>query len=524
MDLISEDSVNPRFFDFKKRPYDAVNPRLTYQFWPAFQSELKRKGLSTVLDLRFNPLPVEPTVSIRRIKHDDELAKARLARYETEYDAFLLAGGTAPSLDLLRLAPETDRVATDHDRKEVRHFKEVMEKHATSANTALGVFNAMTTKSVQTDLSHILDDDQIHPRNKVFQLAIFFEALTLPNVAIGEQIKEELSRVANATTYVEALRVANQIRDLQAELELVNPSATLTLSEMVSKLLSKIRDPKFQMLRFQIAEWEEKRLSTVTTPSVTFGSLLTSALSASVTSVGTLTSGSGGASSSSRSSSSAPAPAPSPVGTPVSGAVPIIVQFRPIIDLIQKFRLSESVLDRNYSINSVDVIINGGNAAVPQVPPFGSHMPFSQQPGQFVWVPQSPYVKPPGGNGSQGAHGTANPRAIKFSKGYDRNRETGRDRSQVSRGDKSDKRKFIDKTDVRNSRGDQASRGDKDYRKDRQSRGDAKTSSSEGGDRKRDRPSSSRDHQAASMTVAAGEEDDDDEEDEQSSSSDDAST
>ena len=146
MDLISEDSVNPRFFDFKKRPYDAVNPRLTYQFWPAFQSELKRKGLSTVLDLRFNPLPVEPTVSIRRIKHDDELAKARLARYETEYDAFLLAGGTVPSLDLLRLAPETDRVATDHDRKEVRHFKEVMEKHATSANTALGVFNAMTTK------------------------------------------------------------------------------------------------------------------------------------------------------------------------------------------------------------------------------------------------------------------------------------------------------------------------------------------------------------------------------------------
>ena len=44
------------------------------------------------------------------------------------------------------------------------------------------------------------------------------------------------------------------------------------------------------------------------------------------------------------------------------------------------------------------------------------------------------------------------------------------------------------------------------------------------GKRKRDRSSSSRDHQAASMTVAAGEEDDDDEEDEQSSSSDDAST
>ena len=480
MDLIYEDSVNTRFFDFKKRPYDTVNPRLTYQFWPAFQSELKRKGLSTVLDLRFNPLPVEPTVSIRRIKHDDELAKARLARYETEYDAFLLAGGTAPSLDLLRLAPETDRVATDHDRKEVRHFKEVMEKHATSANTALGVFNAMTTKSVQTDLSHILDDDQIHPRNKVFQLAIFFEALTHPNVAIGEQLKEELSRIVNATTYVEALRVANQIRDLQAELELVNPSATLTLSEMVSKLLSKIRDPKFQMLRFQIAEWEEKRLSTVTTSSLTYGSLLTSALSASVTSVGILTSGGGGASSSSSSSSSSPAPSPSPAATPVPAVVPIIVQFRPIIDLIQKFRLSESVLDSNYSINSVDVIINGGNAGLPQVPQLGASMQYPQQPGQFVWGPQDSYFKPPGGNGRQG---TRNPRTVKFSKGNDRYRETGGDRFQVPRGDKSDKRKSFDKKDVRSSRGDQTSRGDKDqYRKDRQPRGDTKPTASEGGD------------------------------------------
>ncbi len=140
MDISTEDSANPRFFDFKKRPYDAVNPRLTYQFWPAFQSELKRKGLSTVLDLRFNPLPVEPKVSVRRIKHDEELAKTRLTRYETEYDAFLLAGGSAPSLDLLRLAPESERVATDQDRKEVRLFKDVMEKHATAENTALGKF------------------------------------------------------------------------------------------------------------------------------------------------------------------------------------------------------------------------------------------------------------------------------------------------------------------------------------------------------------------------------------------------
>ena len=80
MESLSDDSANPRFFDFKKRPYDAVNPRLTYQFWPAFQSELKRKGLSMVLDLRFNPMPLEPTVSFRRIKHDEDLSKTRLTR------------------------------------------------------------------------------------------------------------------------------------------------------------------------------------------------------------------------------------------------------------------------------------------------------------------------------------------------------------------------------------------------------------------------------------------------------------
>jgi hypothetical protein len=200
---------------------------------------------------------------------------------------------------------------------------------------------------------------------------------------------------------VEALRVANQIRDLQAELELVNPTATLTLSEMVSKLLSKIRDPKFQMLRFQIAEWEEKRLSfSTSTLSASFGSLLTSALTASVASVGHVTSGGGGSRSSSSSSSSTTGGSGPALGVvPSASVVPIIVQFRPLIDLIQKFRLSESTIDTNYSINSVDVVINGGNMGPPQGPQFGAHMPFPQQPGQFVWVPQSSYAKPPGGNG-----------------------------------------------------------------------------------------------------------------------------
>ena len=193
MDSTVEDSANPRFYDFKKRPYDAVNPCLTYQFWPAFLSELKRKGLSSVMDLRFIAFPVEPTAFIRRIRHDDALAKRRLTQYETKYDAFLLTSSAEPSLDLLRLAPEAKRATTEQDRKEVRLFKEVMEKHATSANTALGIFNTMTSKSVQTDLSHILDDDQLHPRHKVFQLAQFFIAITPPNVAIGEQVKEEIS-------------------------------------------------------------------------------------------------------------------------------------------------------------------------------------------------------------------------------------------------------------------------------------------------------------------------------------------
>jgi hypothetical protein len=404
-----------------------------------------------------------------------------------------------------------------------------MEKHATAANTALGIFNSMTSKSVQTDLGHILDDAKLHPRNKVFQLATFFTAITVPNVAIGERVKEELSQIPNATNYVEALRVANQIRDFQAELELVNPTATLSLSEMVSKLLSKLRDPKFQMLRFQIAEWEEKRLSSATaTLSSSFGSLLSSALTASVASVGSLTSGGGGAgggfrSSSSSSSSTAGAPVPSPMVMPVAPPLPIIVQFRPIIDLIQKFRLSESTIDSTYSINSVDVIINGGNMGMPQVPQYGAHMPVSQQQGQFVWVPQVPYVKPSGGNGGTDARP---PRVYKYSKGNNGSASNGGGRFSSSRGEKFDKRGPSDDKGGRNSRGDQSSRADKDSSgRDRNSRGDTKSSVSAGGDKKRDRSSSSSyAHQAASLTVAAPSDDDgDDDEDEDSPSSDEGS-
>lgn len=47
--------------------------------------------------------------------------------------------------------------------------------------------------------------------------------------------------------------------------------------------------------------------------------------------------------------------------------IPIVVKFRTLIDLIQKFRLSESMIDSNYFLNSVDVTINDGNTGA-QIP------------------------------------------------------------------------------------------------------------------------------------------------------------
>ncbi len=379
---------------------------------------------------------------------------------------------------------------------------------------------------MQTDLSHILDDSRIHPRHKVFQLQKFFMDITPPNVAIAEQIKAEVSNIPLALTYEDALRVANQIRDLQAELELVNPAATLTLSEMVSKLVSKLRDSKFQMLRFQISEWEDKRLATAST-SLNFSSLLSSAMASSTASVSSLLSSAGGggahsASSSSSSSSGAPAIVPSvPVVAPV---IPIIVQFRPLIDLIQKFRLSESTIESNYSINSVDVVSHGGHAGAPMPYPVwnsGGRPEFFTPPthpsGQFVWVPKDSYAKPFGGNGGNPRQGA---RSNNSDKGGDRNRDNGQGRDRNSREDTRGKRGSTVNRADRNSRGDKSSRGDKDSSKrDRDSRpsGDSHKSTTEGGDRKRDRPSSSRDHQAASMTVAS-DHDDQDESDESSSS------
>jgi hypothetical protein len=171
----------------------------------------------------------------------------------------------------------------------------------------------------------------------------FFREITPPNVAIAEQIKMEVANISPALTYEDALRVANQIRDLQSELELVNPAATLSLSEMVSKLVSKLRDPKFQMLRFQISEWEDKRLAASST-TTGFGAILASAMASSTASVSSLVSGGGGGAPHLSSSSSSSSSGSSATAVP---SIPIIVQFRPLIDLIQNFRLSDSTIDQN---------------------------------------------------------------------------------------------------------------------------------------------------------------------------------
>jgi hypothetical protein len=62
-----------------------------------------------------------------------------------------------------------------------------------------------------------------------------------------------------------------------------------------------------------------------------------------------------------------------PVGSLAVSSIPIIVQFRPLIDLIQKFRLSDSTIDHHYSLNSVDAIINAGQAASQTPHPAGHH-------------------------------------------------------------------------------------------------------------------------------------------------------
>jgi hypothetical protein len=277
--------------------------------------------------------------------------------YDLALTAHLLHSKAEPDIDMLKRKPE-DIAASESDRKAIKWYHDEMERQATSANQALGIFTSFTTKSVQNDLAHILDDTLNHPRHKIFQLHEFFTRQTTPSVAIGEKIKMEIGDLPQARNYMEILSVANSIRDLQAELTLVNPTATLTLSEMVSKLLSKIQDREFQMLRYQISEWEELRLAALAAPPPTppptrFSSSSSSSMTSSSASSPFSAGGGGGLRVSSTSLGTLVAPL---VIKPVS----VSVQFRPVIDLIQKFHLSMSSVDSGaHPVNSVDVIING---------------------------------------------------------------------------------------------------------------------------------------------------------------------
>ena len=337
---MEDNSLTSRFYNFRKRLFDGINKRIVYQFWPAFESELKRKGLSPVFDLKFNPMPTEPTASYRKVAYDDSVMQTRLIAYDEAQTAHLLHGTQEPDINTLKLDP-AECAASHDDRKAIKTFNEAMERQATTANQALGVFTSFTTKSVQNELSYILDDPVNHPRHKIFQLRDYFTRQTPPNVAIGEKIKMEIGDLPQARSYTEILGVANTIRDLQAELTLVNPTATLSLSEMVSKLLSKIQDKEFQMLRFQISEWEEQRLAILAFPPPPPP---TPPTRSTVSSSSSLSAG-GGSSASSPASSSFSSAGPAglrlstaSLGTLVPPFAPkplsVSQQFRPVIDLI----------------------------------------------------------------------------------------------------------------------------------------------------------------------------------------------
>ena len=149
------------------------------------------------------------------------------------------------------------------------------------------------------------------------------------------------------------------------------------------------------MLRYQIAEWEELRLAALAVPPPPPPPPLSRLSSAS--------------SSMSSSSSSSPFPAGgggvrggsalrvsnNSLGVLVQPVAPrplsVSVQFRPVIDLIQKFHLSMSTVDSStQGINSVDVIINGGGAGASQQSLTGNQIPMWGMPRPDFLSPDFP--------------------------------------------------------------------------------------------------------------------------------------
>jgi hypothetical protein len=325
--------------------------------------------------------------------------------------------------------------------------------------------------------------------------------------------------------------------------------ATLTLSEMVSKLLSKIQDKEFQMLRYQIAEWEELRLAALVVPqpppplppSLSRFSSATSSMSSSSSS-SPFSAGGGGAG-----GGSALRVSNTSLGVLVQPVAPrplsVSVQFRPVIDLIQKFHLSMSTLDSStHGLNSVDVIINGGGAGASQQSLAGNQIPMwgmprpdflspdFRLPAYLQWMSQfDTTLKSPGNGGymkqvqrkDDNYQRRQTTRNVQPSNPRNNRRSDNPYRgAKSSRGDSSSQRRRDDVSnrDEQPSRGESSYRGERNDSRSSSSRNDSRDhrskdrDNSERSDRKRDRSA-----QASSLTVDLDEDDQEDDDDSESS-------
>jgi hypothetical protein len=91
-----DNSTTSPFYDFRTRPFDGINKRVTYQFWPAFESEPKRKGLSSVFDDKYHPLPITLSAAFRKVAHDERIMTERLAVYDLALTTYLLNASKEP--------------------------------------------------------------------------------------------------------------------------------------------------------------------------------------------------------------------------------------------------------------------------------------------------------------------------------------------------------------------------------------------------------------------------------------------
>ena len=77
-----------RYFDFLKTPFDGLSDRLRYQVLPAWKAELDRKGLGSITDPSYHPLPSKPLREYR-LRDIDRREKDRafslFAQQEDDY-------------------------------------------------------------------------------------------------------------------------------------------------------------------------------------------------------------------------------------------------------------------------------------------------------------------------------------------------------------------------------------------------------------------------------------------------------